>query len=114
MENHDKTGSKVHGFILLKKHVGNDIVYGMEEAVEEGAVLKEEIPELFVNGKDTVAVRYIDKLKGHGGNVLHGVGISTGRAKMAVAAEGNEFRLSAMRAAEHCLAKGGISTVNHF
>ncbi len=86
----------------------------MEETVRQGAVIQEEIAGLFINGKNTVAVWGIDKLKGHGGNVLHGVGISTGRAKMAVAAEGNEFRLSAMRAAEHCLAKGGISTVNHF
>ena len=86
----------------------------MEETVRQGAVIQEEIAGLFINGKNTVAVWGIDKLKGHGGNVLHGVGISTGRAKMAVAVEGNECRLSARRAAEHCLAKGGISTVNHF
>ena len=73
MENHDKTGSKVHGFILLKKHVGNDIVYGMEEAVGEGAVLKEKIPEVFINGKDTVAVCNVDELKSHRSGASHSV-----------------------------------------
>ena len=47
MEDHDKTGSEIQGFILF--------------------------PELFVNGKDTVAVGYVDKFKGHGGSALHGV-----------------------------------------
>ncbi len=113
VENHDEAGSKVHGLILFKKHVGNNIVYGMKETVKEGTVIQEKLPELLINGKDTVAVGYVDKLKRHGGSA-HGVEISTGRAKMAVAAEGDEFQLSAMRAAIHCSAKSGIAAVDHF
>lgn len=114
VEDQDETGSKVHGLIPLKEHTRNNTVYGMEETIKQGAVIQEEIAELFINGKNTVTVGDIDKLKGHGGSALHGVEISTGRAKTAVAAEGDEFKLSAMRAAEHCPTKGGISTVNHF
>lgn len=91
VENHDKTGSKVHGLILLKKHAGNNTVYGMKEAVKERTVIQKKLPEMFINGKNTVAVGDIDEFKGHRGGVLHGVEISAGRAKTAVAAEGNEF-----------------------
>ena len=63
----------------------------MEEAVKQGAVIEEETAELVINGKNTVAVWDIDKLKGHGGSALHGVEITAGRAEAAVAAEGNEF-----------------------
>ena len=89
--NHDKTGSKVHGLILPKKHVGNNPVYGMKEAAKERTAIQKKLPETLINGKNTVAVGDIDELKGHRGGALHGVEISTGRAKTAVAAEGNEF-----------------------
>ena len=87
MEDHDETGSEVHGFILLKKHTGDNAVYGMEKTVEEGAVIEKKVPELFINGKDTMAVRDINKFKGHRGSTIHGIFISTGRAETAVAAE---------------------------
>ena len=84
MEDHDETGSEVHGFILLKKHTGDNAVYGMEKTVEEGAVIEKKVPELFINGKDTMAVRDINKFKGHRGSTIHGIFISTGRAETAV------------------------------
>ena len=43
MEDHDETGSEVHGFILLKKHTGDNAVYGMEKTVEEGAVIEKKV-----------------------------------------------------------------------
>ena len=73
MENHDETRSKVQGFILFEKHAGNDTVNGMEETVQEGAVLKEKIPEVFINGKDTVAVCNVDELKSHRSRAPHGI-----------------------------------------
>ena len=39
MKDHDKTGSKIQGFILFKKYTGNNTVDGKEEAVKERAVL---------------------------------------------------------------------------
>ena len=38
MEDHDKTRGEIHGFILFKKHTGNNTVDGKEEAVKERAV----------------------------------------------------------------------------
>ena len=91
VEYHDETGSKVHGLILFKKHTGDNGVYGMEETVKERTVIQEKLPELFINGKNTMTVGDIDQLKGHGGSALHGVEIPTGRAEAAVAAERNKF-----------------------
>lgn len=73
MENHDETRSKVQGFILFEKQAGNDTVNGMEEAVKEGAVLKEKIPERFINGKDTVSVCNVDEFKSHRSRAPHGI-----------------------------------------
>ena len=33
MEDHDKAGSEMYGFVPFEKHAGNDTVNGMEEAV---------------------------------------------------------------------------------
>ena len=112
--NHDKTGSKVHGLILPKKHVGNNPVYGMKEAAKERTVIQKKLPETLINGKNTVAVGDIDELKGHRGGALHGVEISASGTEAAVAAERDEFQLSAMRTAVHCPAERGIAAVNHF
>lgn len=73
VEDHDKAGSEVHGLVLLGEHAGNDAGYSVEEAVEEGAAIQEEIPELPINGKNTMPVGNIDQFKGHGGSALHGI-----------------------------------------
>lgn len=109
MKDHDETGSEVHGFILLKKHMGDNAVYGMEKTVKEGAVIEEKVPELFINGKDTMAVRDIDEFKGHRGRAFHSIFISASRAETAVAAERDKFELTAVRTAVHGTAKGRIS-----
>lgn len=114
VEDHDKTGSEVHGFILLEEHAGNNTAHGMEQAVKEGTVIQEKIPELRVYGKHTMAVRDIGEFKGHRGSALHGVEIAAGRAETAVAAERDEFELAAVRTAIHGPAKGGVAAVDHF
>jgi len=38
MENHDKTGSEIHGLILLEKQLRNNAVYSMKKTVKQGAV----------------------------------------------------------------------------
>ena len=85
----------------------------MEETVKQGAVLKEEVPELAVDGEDTVPVDAADELKGHGGSALHGVQVPTGGAEAAVAAERNEFQFAAVGTAIHCTTKGRIAAVDH-
>ena len=73
MKNHDKAGSKVHGFILFEKHTGNNTVYSMKKTVKERPVLQKKVPKLRINGEYTVPVCNIDKLKGHGSSALHGI-----------------------------------------
>ena len=55
MKNHDETRSKIHGLILFEKHAGNNTVDSVEEAVEQCPVIKKELAEVFVYGKDAVA-----------------------------------------------------------
>lgn len=63
----------------------------MKETVKEGAVFKEEVPELAVNGENTVPVNGADELKGHRSRALHGIQIPTGGAEAAVTAERDGF-----------------------
>ena len=64
MKNRDKTGSEIHGFVLFEKHAGNNAVNSMKKAVKEGAVKEEKVPELGINGKDTMPVEqsFLDNL----------------------------------------------------
>lgn len=114
VEYHDETGSKVHGLILFKKHTGDNAVYGMEETVKERTVIEEKLPELFINGKNTMTVGDIEQLKGHGSSTLHCVEISAGRAEAAMAAKRNKFELSTEGTAIHSPTKGRVTTVDHF
>ena len=85
----------------------------MKEAVQKGAVMKEKLAELGINSKDTMAMRDIDELKGHGGSAFHGVLVSAGGTEAAVAAERNKLQFATVRTAVHGAAKGRIATVNH-
>ena len=110
MKDHDKTRSKIQGLILFEKHVGNNAVDSVEEAVEQRPVVKEEPEEVFVNGKDTMSVDNVYQLEGHGGGTLHGIKIPAGRAEAAVASKRDKFQFAAFGAAKHSPAKGGIAT----
>lgn len=114
MKNHDETRSKIHGLILFEKHAGNNTVDSVEEAVEQCPVIKKELAEVFVYGKDAVAVGNVYQFEGHWGGTLHRVEIPTGGTETAVASERDEFQLTTFWASEHSPAKGGIATVDHF
>lgn len=110
MKDHDETGREVHGFILLKKHTGDNTVYGMEKTIEERAVIEEKVTKLFINGKDTMTVGDINELKGHRGSAFHGIFVTAGGTEAAVAAKRNKLEPAAVGAAEHGSAKGRITT----
>ena len=114
MENHDKTGSEIHGHVLFEEHLGDHFVHSMKKTVKQCPVIKEKLPKVFVNSKNTMTVGDIDEFKGHGCSALHGVEISAGRAEAAVAAEGNKFEFSAVGTAIHGPAKGWVTAVDHF
>lgn len=113
MENHDEAGSEIHGFVLFEEHAGNNVVNSMKKAVKERAVFEEKMPEVFVNGKNAMAVLDIYQLKRHTGSAFHGIFISAGRAETAVAAERDKFKFSTVGAAIHSSTEGRITTVNH-
>lgn len=85
----------------------------MEEAVKQSPVVQEKLPQVLINGEDAMPVGDIDEFKGHRCSAPHGVQVAAGRAEAAVAAERDEFQLSAAWAAIHCPAESGIATVNH-
>lgn len=91
MENHNKTGGEIHGFVLLIKHMGDNTVYSMEETIKQCPVIKEKLPEVFVDGENTMPVGDIDQFKGHGGSASHGIEIPTGRTETAMTAERDKF-----------------------
>ena len=106
VENHDiSVGGEVFGMVQIEKHTGYDTGDGMKEAVEEGTVLKEEVAEVFINGKNAMAVLNTNELKRHTGGAFHSVFVSAGRTKAAVTAERNKLEITAVRAGVHSAAK---------
>ena len=83
----------------------------MEEAVQERAALKEEAAEIFINGKNAMAVLDIEEFKRHTGGAFHSVFVSAGRTKAAVTAERNKLEITAVGASVHGTAKRRITTV---
>ena len=111
VEDHDISGSEIFGLIELEKHTGDDTGNRMEETVQERAVLEEKGTEIFINGKDAMAMADIDELKKHRGGAFHSVFITAGRAETAAATERDEFQLAAVGTAVHGTAKGRIAAV---
>jgi hypothetical protein len=113
VENADESGSEGLGFVHPEEHTQNDAPYGREKAVQEGAVGKEERPQLFRNGEDAMAMLDIDDFEGHGEGTVNGILVSACGTETAVASERNELQLPADRAAIHGPAKRGITAVDH-
>ena len=86
----------------------------MKEAVQEGAVLKEKIAEIFIYGKNAVPVRNTDQFKRHTGSALHGIFVSAGRTETAVTAERDKFHVPTVRTTVHGTTKSGIAAMDHF
>ena len=77
----------------------------MEEAVQEGTVLKKKVAEIFINGKNAMAVLDIDEFKRHTGGSFHSIFISAGRTKATVTAKRNKLEVTTVRAGIHSAAK---------
>ena len=85
----------------------------MEETVQERTILKEKVAEIFINGKNAMAVLDTDELKRHTGSAFHSIFVSAGRTKAAVTAKRNKLEITAVRAGVHGTAKRRITTVDH-
>ena len=111
VEDHDISRGEIFGLVELEKHTGDDTGDRMKETAQERAVLEEKGTEIFINGKDAMAMADIDELKKHRGGAFHSVFITAGRAETAAATERDEFQLAAVGTAEHGTAKGRIAAV---
>lgn len=54
-----------------------------------------------------------NQLERHGCSAFHGIFSATGWTKTAMTAEGNKFKVSAVRTAVHSPAKSRITTIDH-
>ena len=63
VKNHNKARCEIFGFIDLEKHAGDDTGNSMKKAVKKRTVVKEERAEVFINGKNTVPMLYIDEFE---------------------------------------------------
>ena len=77
----------------------------MKETVQEGAVLKKKVAEIFINGKNAMAVLDIDEFKRHTGGAFHSIFVSAGRAKAAVTTKSNKLEITTVGAGVHGAAK---------
>ena len=85
----------------------------MKETIQKGTVFEEKIPEVFIDGEDTMPMFNVDELESHGGSAFHTVFVTTRGAKTAVAVERDVFKISTMRTMIHGTTKGGIPAVDH-
>ena len=85
----------------------------MKKAVEQGTVIEEIFPEIFIYGKNTVTVGNIHQFKRHTGSAFHGIFVPVCRAEPAMAAKRNKFKFATGRTAIYGTAKRGITTVDH-
>ena len=89
-----KPGVKFMDLFCLK-NIRETTLFTHGKDSREGAVIEKKVPELFINGKDTMAVRDINKFKGHRGSTIHGIFISTGRGRNGCGSGKDKFQLTA-------------------
>ena len=85
----------------------------MKETVQERSVLKEEAAEIFIKGKNAMAVLDTNEFERHTGGAFHSIFVATGKAKTAVTVGRNEFEDRAVRTRVHGTAKRRITAVDH-
>ena len=85
----------------------------MKKTVKKGAVIEEKITEIFINGKNTVAMSNIDQCKRHMGSAVQGIFVTTSGTKAAVTTERDKFKIATMGADLHSPAEGRIATAQH-
>lgn len=110
MQYHDNPRGEIFRFIQFEKEARDDRRDRMEETVKQGTILEKERPEIFVDGKNAVAVSDIYQFKGHTGSAVHGIFIATGRTETAVTAERDKLKFPAMCAGIHCATKRRVAT----
>ena len=112
MEDTDKAGDKIFGFVQREKEFFKDIGNSLKEAVEQGTVLQEKRPEGIVDGEDQMPVSTVDKFKGHSSRPVIRIFGPAGRAKLGVASKRDKLEGSAMGTGIHGATIRGIPAVD--
>jgi hypothetical protein len=105
VENTDKAWDKIFRFVQLVKHTKYNTADSVKQTIQKRTVLKKKETELFVNGKNTVAVSTLNQLKGHGIGSVLAVFYTTGWTKSAFTAERHKFEVSTFGTGIHCPTK---------
>lgn len=101
IEDTEKAGNKIFGFVQGEKEFFNDIENSFKEAVKQGAVFREKRTEGIIDGEDQMPVGTVDKFKGHSNRPVIGIFCPTGKAKLGMATKRNKLEGSVMRTAIH-------------
>ena len=91
MKYHDKARGIVFSLVYFPEHPEDDTSDGIEQTVQEITVFQKMIPQVFINGKDEMAVFDKDQLEGHICSAFHEIFVATGGAKTALATEWDKF-----------------------
>lgn len=101
VEDHDIAGRKIFGMVQIEKQAGYDTGDRMEKAVEERTVVKEEVAEIIINGKNAMTMLDIDEPESHTVGAFHGIFVAAGWTKAAVTAKRDKLEVAAKRASIH-------------
>ena len=74
--------------------------------------MEEKITEIFINGKNTVAMSNIDQFKRHIGSAFPGIFVTASGTKAAVTTERDKFKIATMGADIHSPPKEGSPQPN--
>ena len=85
----------------------------MEEAVQERSILKKKGSEIFINGKNAMAVLDIDEFERHTGGAFHSIFVPAGGTKAAVTAKRNKLEVPTVWTTVHSTPKRRITAVDH-
>ena len=113
MQDTDESGNEISGSVHLVKHAEHNGADSVEQAVQQGAVFQEIRPEFFGDRKDTMPVVAVDQFTSHGGCPLPGIKVTAHWTEMGMAAKRDKVEMTALRAAIHGAAEGGITAVDH-
>lgn len=114
MEDAEKAGNKIFGFVQGKEKFFDDIGDCIKKAVKEIAVIKEELAEGLVDREDEMPVSTVDEFEGHGSRPVIGIFSAAGGAEFGMAAERDKFEITAVGTAIHGAAKRRVTAAYDF
>ena len=113
MEDTDKTGHEIFGFIHAMEHTEYNAADSRKKAVKQGAVFKEEMAEFLIDRENAVPVGAVEQFKRHISGTLLAVFDTAGGAETALTAERNKLHAATMGTGIHGTAERRVTTMDH-